>query len=84
MPDSPAKKKWLKDNSKAISFRLMLKGDADIIKFLEDVPTATTIKAALREYMKNHAQAPSAAQPAEEEKPKVDYSWFFEDEDEEQ
>lgn len=67
MPDSPAKKKWLKDNSKAISFRLMLKGDADIIKFLEDVPTATTIKAALREYMKNHAQAPSAAQPAEEE-----------------
>ena len=70
MPDSPAKKKWLKDNSKAISFRLMLKGDADIIKFLEDVPTATTIKAALREYMKNHS---SAAQPAEEEEDDDDW-----------
>ena len=35
MPDSPAKKKWLKDNSKAISFRLMLKGDADIIEYLD-------------------------------------------------
>ena len=64
MPDSPAKKKWLKDNSKPISFRLMLKGDADIIEYLETVPTATTIKAALREYMENH---PSAAQSAENE-----------------
>lgn len=74
MPDSPAKKKWLKDNSKAISFRLMLKGDADIIKFLEGVPTATTIKAALREYMKNHSSAaPSAAQPAEEEEDDDDW-----------
>lgn len=67
MPDSPAKKKWLKDNSKAISFRLMLKGDADIIEYLETVPTATTIKAALREYMAKHSYSPSAAQPAEEE-----------------
>ena len=70
MPDSPAKKKWLKDNSKAISFRLMLKGDADIIAFLEDKPNATIIKAALREYMKNHSSVSSAsseAQPAEEE-----------------
>ena len=57
MPDSPAKKKWLKDNSKPISFRLMLKGDADIIKYLETVPTATTLKAALREYMANHSSA---------------------------
>ena len=69
MPDSPAKKKWLKDNSKAISFRLMLKGDADIIAYLETVPTATTIKAALREYMKTH---PSAAQPAQEETEEFD------------
>ena len=64
MPDSPAKKKWLKDNSKPISFRLMLKGDADIIEYLETVPTATTIKAALREYMTNHH---SAAQSEENE-----------------
>ena len=69
MPDSPAKKKWLKDNSKAVSFRLMLKSDADIIAYLETVPTATTIKSALREYMKTHS---SAVQPAQEETEEFD------------
>ena len=83
MPDSPAKKKWLKENSKAITFRLMLKSDADIIEYLGTVPVAATIKAAVREYMANHSSAPSAAQPAEEEKPEVDYSWMFEDEEDE-
>ena len=81
MPDSPAKKKWLKENSKAVTFRLMIKGDADIIEFLETVPTATTIKLALREYIANHAQAPSATHPAAEEKQQPDYSWLFEDEE---
>ena len=79
MPDSPAKKKWLKENSKAITFRLMLKSDADIIEYLGTVPVAATIKAAVREYMANHSSAPSAAQPAEEEE--EDYSWLFEDEE---
>ena len=79
MPDSPAKKKWLKENSKAITFRLMLKSDADIIEYLGTVPVAATIKAAVREYMANHSSAPSAAQPAEEEED--DYSWLFEEEE---
>ena len=76
MPDSPAKKKWLKENSKAITFRLMLKSDADIIEYLGTVPVAATIKAAVREYMANHSSAPSAAQPAEEEVERI-----FEDEE---
>ena len=76
MPDSPAKKKWLKENSKAITFRLMLKSDADIIEYLGTVPVAATIKAAVREYMVNHS---SAAQPTVEEED--DYSWLFEDEE---
>ena len=56
MPDSEAKKRWMKENSKIISFKVMLKGDKDIIDFLRDKPTATTIKLALREYMKNHPE----------------------------
>ena len=48
MPDSEAKKRWMKENSKIISFKVMLKSDADIIEFLKDRPTATTIKQALR------------------------------------
>lgn len=54
MPDSDAKKRWMKENSKIISFKVMFKSDADIIEYLQSRPTATTIKAALREYMENH------------------------------
>ena len=54
MPDSEAKKKWIKDNTKVITIRLMKKGDKDVIEFLEQHPVATTIKLALREYMENH------------------------------
>ena len=56
MPDSEAKKRWMKENSKIISFKMMLKSDKDILDFLQDNPTATTIKHALREYMENHAE----------------------------
>lgn len=56
MPDSEAKKRWMKENSKIISFKMMLKSDKDILDFLQDKPTATTIKQALREYMENHAE----------------------------
>ena len=51
MPDSDAKKRWMKENSKIISFKVMLKSDADIIEFLKDRPTAPTIKQALRAMM---------------------------------
>ena len=56
MPDSEAKKRWMKENSKIISFKVMNKSDADIIEYLSTRATATTIKAALREYMKNHSE----------------------------
>ena len=56
MPDSEAKKKWMKENSKIVSFKMMNKSDKDIMDFLEGRPTATTIKAALREYMKTHKE----------------------------
>ena len=54
MPDSEAKKRWIKENSKIVTIKMMNKGDKDIMDYLEDKPTATTIKAALREYMQNH------------------------------
>lgn len=54
MPDSPAKKKWLKENAVLVSFRLFKKTDMDIIEYMDGKPTAETIRAALREYMENH------------------------------
>lgn len=87
MPLSDAQRKaqynWQKKGTVMIAARLQRKADADIIAFLEDKPNATIIKAALREYMKNHSSVSSAsseAQPTSEEK-KVDYSALFEDED---
>ena len=56
MPDSEAKKKWMRENSKIISFKMMNKADKDIMDFLANKPTATTIKLALREYMENHKE----------------------------
>lgn len=87
MPLSEAQRKaqynWQKKGTVMIAARLQRKADADIIAFLADKPNATIIKAALREYMKNHSSASSASsevQPTPEEK-KVDYSALFEDED---
>ena len=54
MPDSEAKKRWIKENSKIIGFKVMFKSDADIIEYLSQVPTGPTIKTALREYMAKH------------------------------
>ena len=67
---------WQKKGTVMIAARLQRKADADIIEYLEDKPNATIIKAAIREYIKNHS---SAAQPAEGEE--EDYSWLFEDEE---
>lgn len=80
--ESEAKRKWQKENTVFIGVKLQKSTDADILQFLEGKQRQTVIKSALREYIQNHQ--PTEAQPAEEEKPKVDYSWFFEDEDEEQ
>jgi len=56
MPDSAAKKHWMRENSKIISVKFMLKSDKDILDFLSERPTAPTIKTALREYMQNHPE----------------------------
>ena len=80
--ESEAKRKWQKENTVFIGVKLQKSTDADILQFLEGKQRQTVIKSALREYIQNHQ--PTEAQPSEEEKPKVDYSWFFEDEDEEQ
>ena len=81
--ESEAKRKWQKENTVFIGVKLQKSTDADILQFLEGKQRQTVIKSALREYIQNHQPA-TEAQPAEEEKPAVDYSWLFEDEDEEQ
>lgn len=52
MPDHASKKKWDKENVLFVTTKLFQHTDEDIIKFLEGKPRATTIKLALREYMK--------------------------------
>ena len=79
--ESEAKRKWQKENTVFIGVKLQKSTDADILQFLEGKQRQTVIKSALREYIQNH-QTATEAQPAEEKKPTVDYSWFFEDEDE--
>ena len=56
MPDCNAKKKWDKENVLFVTTKLFANTDKDIISFLEGKPRATTIKAALREYMENHKE----------------------------
>ena len=54
MPDSEAKKKWMKENFWLIAIKLHRKYDADIVAYLESkgADKQKTMKAALREYMK--------------------------------
>lgn len=55
LPDSEAKKRWIKENTVIISVKLNRNTDTDIIKYLENVGSAAgAFKLALREYMKNH------------------------------
>lgn len=54
MPDNDAKKKWDKENVLFVTTKLFANTDKDIIEYLEGKPRATTIKAALREYIANH------------------------------
>ena len=56
MPESEAKKRWMKENTKIINAKLTINQDSDIIEYLKDKPTATIIKAAIREYMQNHPE----------------------------
>ena len=82
MPDSEAKKKWIRENTTMIHIKLNHNTDKDLLAFFETLDNrAGFIKQLCRDYLKEH-QTTTEAQPAEEEKPAVDYSWFFEDEDE--
>ena len=45
---------WDKEHTSMISVKLQNKTDADILQFLEGKQKQTTIKLALREYMRNH------------------------------
>lgn len=58
MPDSEAKKKWMKDNFWLIGIKIHRKHDADIIAYLEykGDDKQKVIKEALREYMANHKE----------------------------
>lgn len=56
MPDSEAKKRWMRENTVVITVKCMHKSDADILEFLDGKSKATVIKAALREYMENHKE----------------------------
>lgn len=51
MSDSEAKKKWIKENTKLIPIKVMKRTEADLLEYLEDKPTATVFKNALRYYM---------------------------------
>lgn len=54
---SQAKQDWMKANSKQYGIRIMKNTEPDLFNFLQaqEAP-ATTIKLALREYMKNHPE----------------------------
>ena len=55
MPESEKRKEWLKENTVMVTMRLQRSTDADILQFLEGKKNQTTIKAALREYIKQHS-----------------------------
>ena len=58
MPLSDAQRKamakWQKNNTTVVTVRLQHSTDKDILEYFHNKSKATTIKAALREYMKNH------------------------------
>ena len=55
-PESEAHKRWVKENTVFVGVRLQKSTDADILAFLEGKANQTVIKAALREYIKNHPE----------------------------
>ena len=56
MPDSQAKKAWIKANTIQATVKLNRNTDTDIINYFGDKISAAVIKAALREYIKNHPE----------------------------
>lgn len=56
MAEPKSQKRWMKENSKMVTVKLMNKGDADLIAYLDGKAKATVIKAALREYIQNYSR----------------------------
>ena len=59
MPDSNAKRAWMKENTVYIGLKFMRRTEADMIDYLDQQmekgkAKSAVIKAALREYMENH------------------------------
>ena len=56
MPDSEAKKRWIKENTTVLRIKLNHNTDDDILRYLETVDSmAGVVKKAIREYIKNHS-----------------------------
>jgi hypothetical protein len=54
MPDSEAKKLWMKQNSRMYSIKVMRRTESDILEFLESQEKPiSTIKEAIRFYMEH-------------------------------
>ena len=56
MPESEAKKRWMKENTTVITVKFTHNTEQDLIDYLRKGKPATILKAALREYMKNHEE----------------------------
>lgn len=56
MPDSEAKKAWMRANTVMAAVKLNRNTDTDIINYFGDKISAAVIKASLREYIKNHPE----------------------------
>ena len=54
MPESEAKKAWMKANTTVVSVKFNHNTEQFFLDYLKDKPSATIIKAALREYMQTH------------------------------
>jgi len=54
MATRESKKNWMNENTTVITVRFTHNTEQDLLDYLKDRPKATTIKAALREYMENH------------------------------
>lgn len=54
MADSPKKVAWMKENTTQATVRINRNTDKDIIEYFGEKISATTIKAVLRQHIKDH------------------------------
>ena len=56
MPDSEAKKKWMKENSVTFAIKFMKKTDQDVIDYLQSRNKRDTILEVVRYYIEHHKE----------------------------